>query len=863
MAYQQYNLNSNRGKWLLLVLFIAVSIAINLYFRLQTFNLGNLRLKAEQSVYSEVRYNLQTQNPANPYGLSKKYLKESIDKIEDDYIAKNHDKIDLKIEAKIKRLRDYYQDNAGWTYLLEIDPYRWQRRVESLLATGHFGTSRVNGKEYDMLMSGSTGEPVEPIKLHFLIGASLYKFLHHINNNLSVTNCISMQPILLLPLLIIAIFWLSSVMGISTLGSFIASITIGLSSIFIIRSSFGWFDTDIYNMILPVLIFSSLGYSFKRDKPFDYLFIIIAGALIGIYSLLWQVWWLIFYLAAFCITIYALSEIILKRNAKLSTKIRKYIKLPLIFIGSSYLSVMALGGFQTLKKSFLDTLWYLSMRTSLTIDNFWPNTTVTIAELHRSNAHDIYSNLGGPFVFFASLLGIASVIVSSKSRQRAKNKKFPVLSLIIWYSVALLLTQFGRRFILFLVVPAGIAVGILWDFSYDICTRARFKNISLKLNRVFSSVALTIIALTMIFVPISSASQLNVLPFFNRSWDTMLSWVSANTPTNAIINSWWDYGDYIMTASHRASITDANWPSTPKTYWMAKALTSQDETESLGILRMLDSGANQAFEKLLPIMNNDRQKTVSLLNKLILLNRESGQKLLAQYTTNLSQKEILDVLYNPRPGYLLLSDEMLNYFHAMGIIGSWDFKKLGLWQNFIRNRSKNRFYESIRKQYDYTNAQADEIFDTLSRINRDNVIYWISQGNFKFYTNFSDAIPMPDKNKAFFNNGIIFDTKNTCGYFFNKRTNRWVTPVTTIIYNKELQRIQEVINKDGDLAYTVFISQEGQSYRAMVVSTPTAKSLFFRLFFTDGAGLKYFKLLHNEEKDGFTNLYLYKIDWEI
>ena len=64
-------------------------------------------------------------------------------------------------------------------------------------------------------------------------------------------------------------------------------------------------------------------------------------------------------------------------------------------------------------------------------------------------------------------------------------------------------------------------------------------------------------------------------------WLDTLEWIKLNTPENAVIASWWDYGYWITTMSDRTTIVDNATLSTVKIEKMAKMLmgTTNDRLE--------------------------------------------------------------------------------------------------------------------------------------------------------------------------------------------------------------------------------------------------------------------------------------------
>ena len=189
------------------------------------------------------------------------------------YIKNNKTEVNRQIFEEAQKNKENFQDKNGFTYILEEDPYRWMRRIDNFLNTGYFGTRLVNGKEWDDLKSAPFGANVEPLRFHYYTGAYFYKLLHIINSKLTLANTLAFYPVFLSTIMVLAIFFFCYTFRISRWSAFIASIVIGLSRILLERSSFGWFDTDMYNIIFPLMIASVLTRALNSKSLKRYIYL--------------------------------------------------------------------------------------------------------------------------------------------------------------------------------------------------------------------------------------------------------------------------------------------------------------------------------------------------------------------------------------------------------------------------------------------------------------------------------------------------------------------------------------------------------------------------------------------------------------
>jgi hypothetical protein len=250
----------------LVIILLILSIAINIIFRLDPLFLPQFDRTARNEVYSSIKGYLLQDASLALVSASGQERSKALGELFASYMKANGPLVKEFISRRAREMKSYYQDDGGWTYLRETDSYRWMRRVENYLNSGHFGTRVFGGQDYDDLESAPLGERVQPMRLHFYLSAYFYKALHFCNNRLTLMNCLGLLPVALTPVLVAAIFYLCLLFGMNAVAGFAASLFVGLAPVALTRTAFGWFDTDIYNLFMPVIILSCLAQSFGVKK---------------------------------------------------------------------------------------------------------------------------------------------------------------------------------------------------------------------------------------------------------------------------------------------------------------------------------------------------------------------------------------------------------------------------------------------------------------------------------------------------------------------------------------------------------------------------------------------------------------------
>lgn len=152
-------------------------------------------------------------------------------------------------------------------------------------------------------------------------------------------------------------------------------------------------------------------------------------------------------------------------------------------------------------------------------------------------------------------------------------KKTLIFFLAVWFACMLFMSFKAIRLTEFLVLPLGIALG--W------ATR-----------KYCGTLGVIVVICCMLNANTIAKSQ---YPMINTTLYNTFVRIGRETPPDAIINTWWDFGDWITDISHRKVIFDGQSQNNPRAYWMAKVLLSTDEEKAITILKRLNAGQPAYF----------------------------------------------------------------------------------------------------------------------------------------------------------------------------------------------------------------------------------------------------------------------------
>ena len=116
-----------------------------------------------------------------------------------------------------------------------------------------------------------------------------------------------------------------------------------------------------------------------------------------------------------------------------------------------------------------------------------------------------------------------------------------------------------------------------------------------------------------------------------------------------------------------------------------------------------------------------------------------------------------------------------------------------------------------------------------------------------------------DGNLLFFDNGLVVNLDNFHARVVSEFSERQGEPQSLFIF--ENKKFKEEVSKGQHLEMSALLFKDGESYKSLLLDRRLAQSMLVRLYFLKGAGLKYFKLWHNEVDERGNAIYVFEISW--
>jgi len=763
------------------------------------------------------------------------------------------------------QMKSYFQEDNGLPYFSEMDSYYNYRLTENFVEHGYLGDTIINGTNWDLHSYFPPGKSAEYPPLIAWITALFY-YVANLFGNYSLLQVSFWTPAIVASLCVIPAFFFIRDLT-NDYGGIAAAIMVGLSTFYFSHTFAGFFDTDMFNMILPLLVVWFFSFSITAtERKKKILYAVYASISLLVFSLAWSGWWYILYLLVGVTIVYMLiSKYILeKEESVLSWKnydtkkewfLDQPILLPLILLlVISFVTIFLFWGmemFAFLSQPFSS----ITLLSTTQHASSYPNVFVSVGELQVPTISAVVTDVGGVVPFLLGIGGILALywglkpkkttakkvkkVKKTKTRKTRKqrtrksrkqveepkkvveeqkgyrsllkpelrdNLMYYVVLFTLWLiGTAYLLTN-GIRFVESFSLPLLLCAGILVGIIADYL-KTQIKTPS------YHVIAMVLVLILAAYGPVSLAYSTanNVIPGTDDSMVDSLTWINNNTSNDSVITSWWDYGHLFAVKADRGVTFDGGSQNNARAYWVGKALYTSDEALSAGILKMLSSSGDEGYNTL-EAYTNDTSKTVEIMDKILVVDKDEAENIMvSQYGLTPEQAKNVSQYTNPTnatPSLFVTSIDMVAKAGWWSYFGSW---------NFTSENSTNHVYSMAQ-------ANATTEGNSLNITGQNNV-----------------TIQFTDSNVT---GGLIMD-------------NKVVPPHRIMLVINGTPVVDTIVNNDS--AFSVMAVYEDNNMITVAMTRDLENSMFTRLFFLQGQGLTHFKLATKNPDTGIPSVMVWNV----
>jgi dolichyl-phosphooligosaccharide-protein glycotransferase len=732
---------------------ILTCIVLVAWVRSLPLSLGVLDDEAEQNVRQQIRHRAEAKvSPDQPESAREA----EIDRRVEEWIGGNTAEFRRQCTAEAARLKSPLryegEDGREHVYLGDFDSYVWLREARNYLRSGTTCDAIVNDDCRDTLTHAPVGRSNRYKRsLHVVAIVELHRLITRFSAGYPLAATAFLVPVIVGALGVLPSYAIGQRLA-GDLGGISAAILIGLNPSFLQRSLGS--DNDVWNIALPLCMVWAVSAALAAAQlRRQIVYAMAAAGFAALHAATWAGWVFTYAVVLFGllanVLVGAFRSVIQRRHLRawaVADVRRAAVVALVLYVTAALFTAIAGAGESALTLPF--TLVDRFSGSAATGEAsraapavFWPNTFSTVGELAPPNLTVIAAHMGGQLLFFVSWLGLLilllprgrwhwwhfAVLIGGNYLYRylltapdlSRITLIVLLALpmisatllhlfvddeagdvgrgaewiaVTWFLAALFLSYGGLRFVMLLAPPFGIAFAVAVGRLYD--GLRTFTAGVMPSHAGVARIAMFPLVAAILILPVQQGygTARAYLPPMNDAWWDTLTKLRAESPADAIVNTWWDYGYWTEYAAERRVSADGGSLSTHIPHWLATALLASTERESVGLLRMLNCGSDAtpepegregAYGKLLA-NGVDGIAAHSMIMELARLDRAQARQYLAQH--DLSESAQADVLRSthcaPPPSYLILTNR-LTLAGGWRYLGSWDFRKA-----YVANRTR-------------------------------------------------------------------------------------------------------------------------------------------------------------------------------
>ena len=766
-------------------------------------------------------------------------------------------------------MKSFYQDETGLPYFSEMDSYYNYRMTENFLDHGYLGDTLLDGVPWDLHSYYPPGRAADYPPLIVYVTAFIYKVLNVFTAVSLISVAYWMAAFIASLCVIPAYLFIKKISN--EFGGITAAILVGTAPTYFSHTFAGFFDTDMFNMLIPLLVVWFFVESITaRDIKTKGIYGVLSAVSMLVFSMAWVGWWYLFYLIIFTVILYLIILKFFFKDDKNSIKNEKsgqtkidlgYLKKwlfdhpevmsLLIFVVLSSIFIGLFFGFSKFASALFEPFGFAQIQSTVQ-NTAYPNVYVSVSELQIPGLMEVVYGVGGLLPFIMGILSIILLIQkirgkgpwhvkelepetdSDQKYRKRKNKKknaekqekktnsgfFPsilseekknYLLYLVLFTLWLLITAYavtkGVRFIAAFSLPIALGTGVFVGMGV-LYLKKYIHN-----PRYCTIVALVVIAIVS-YQSVAGAYTIStsVVPGTDDSMVNSLKWINQNTSNDTVITSWWDFGHLFAAVGERPVTFDGGSQNTPRAYWIGKALITNNETLSAGILRMITSSGDEA-SLTLDNYTKDTKKSVEILDAILGVDKQTAQIILTS-DYNLSSDQASNILKNthpdnPAPFVFITSGDMVGKAGWWSYFGSWDFDS--------NQGTQYSYFPAVATAPEQV-INNTTIIQTVNIVTEEAVVGVLGQINGSNITAVI-AAKQGDEQQA-------------------------IEPHKLIIIEDGIVTKDELISEESPLS--ILLIKENKKYTAVIMNKELEDSMFTKLYYMKGNGLEIFKLAKEE-----------------
>ena len=311
-------------------------------------------------------------------------------------------------------LKSNYMDANGLPYFSEMDSYFNLRMTENYMDHGYFGDTLVNGSGWDMHSYYPSGREVGNYQPMIAYVTSFLYGIINMFQDMSIVEVAFWTGAFISSFAVIPVYIFTRRIT-NDYGAIAASLIVALGPNYISHTFAGFFDTDMFNVTLPLFFILFFIEALRSDKLVNkIIFAILSVISLGLFSISWSgfmyypavmiLTMIVFFILCFYLNVEVLEPFKNYGN-KLSWLINQKELFPVVLmIVLGIVGLLATVGFGGILEGISGLTGGLSLQSAA--NDVWPNVFISVAEMQIPNL----LTGGLPGAFLANTNGVVNGI---------------------------------------------------------------------------------------------------------------------------------------------------------------------------------------------------------------------------------------------------------------------------------------------------------------------------------------------------------------------------------------------------------------------------------------------------------------------
>ena len=311
-------------------------------------------------------------------------------------------------------LKSNYMDANGLPYFSEMDSYFNLRMTENYMDHGYFGDTLVNGSGWDMHSYYPSGREVGSYQPMIAYVTSFLYGIINMFQDMSIVEVAFWTGAFISSFAVIPVYIFTRRIT-NDYGAIAAALIVALGPNYISHTFAGFFDTDMFNVTLPLFFILFFIEALRSDKLVNkIIFAILSVISLGLFSISWSgfmyypavmiLTMIVFFILCFYLNVEVLEPFKNYGN-KLSWLINQKELFPVVLmIVLGIVGLLATVGFGGILEGISGLTGGLSLQSAA--NDVWPNVFISVAEMQIPNL----LTGGLPGAFLANTNGVVNGI---------------------------------------------------------------------------------------------------------------------------------------------------------------------------------------------------------------------------------------------------------------------------------------------------------------------------------------------------------------------------------------------------------------------------------------------------------------------